>query len=258
MKNALKTLKNVTYLIIATFVISSCKKDNTIAPAAQTQKITLNFSHTAGDKAINFTDVFTTSAGAKYTLSMFRYYISNIRLVKEDNSEQTITGSYFLVSPNNPTCDLGKIPLGNYKTIKFAVGIDSLTNHSDPTIYPLNNPLAIQSPSMHWNWNSGYIFLMLEGSCDTTVNNTDVLVYGQYSHGLAFHLGMDRLYKKVELIGNFTVDDNTEKRINIKTDINTFLKNVDLKTQNKTHTFSNTPLATLTGNNIPNMFSIIP
>ncbi|MFN0049778.1 MAG: MbnP family protein [Cytophagales bacterium] len=256
MKN---TFKFASTIALTVSLLTSCtKKEDQPAPVStpQTQKVSLNFSHVAGDKTVNFADVFTSTKGAKFTLSMFRYYVSNVRFVKADNTEQTVPGTYFLVSPNNPVCDLGQVPVGDYKGVKFAVGVDSVTNHADITKYPASNPLAVQSPGIHWSWNSGYIFVMVEGTVDTTAGNIDVLTFGQYSKGMFFHLGTDKLYKKVELLQPISVKKEGEKTVSIKTDINTLFANIDLKTQNATHTFSNNSIATLAGANIPSMFSI--
>jgi hypothetical protein len=35
------------------------------------------------------------------------------------------------------------VPVGNYKGFKFTVGLDSATNHKDPTLYSASNPLII-------------------------------------------------------------------------------------------------------------------
>lgn len=256
MKNPFVTL---LLFVSATLAFTHCtKKKEEVTPASnQTQSVALRMNPTIGNDPLNFSSVYTTNSGQKYTLSMFRYYVSNIRLVKTDGSEYNVTGKYLLVTPSVSDYALGELPVGDYKGIKFTVGIDSATNHSDPTPYPASHPLAIQSPAMHWSWNSGYIFTMIEGTCDTTVNNTDVLTYGQYSHGMFFHLGMDPLKREVDLSNSaFSISAETSKTIAIKADLNKFFTGIDLKTENTTHTMGTMALATRAANNIPSMFSI--
>ncbi|HSZ25655.1 MAG TPA: MbnP family protein, partial [Cytophagaceae bacterium] len=256
MKNKIALL---VLAIVNILILGSCKKksENDPQPSTMKQSASLKITPVSGNNSLNFDSVYTTNSGQKYTVSTFRYYLSNIRLVKEDGSEYPISEKYFLVNPSTSDYDLGQVPVGNYRGIRFSVGIDSLTNHKDPTTYPENDPLAIQSPGMHWSWNSGYIFMMIEGSCDTTANNSDVLNYGQYSHGMFFHIGMDPLYRNVDLISTFTVGTDNAKTIALKADINTFFNNIDLKTQNKSHSMGSMSLATTAADNIPNMFSII-
>lgn len=251
-------LKIIFLFISTTLLLTNCKKKkDEVAPGNQTQNVSIKMNPVVGNDALNFSSVYTTNSGQKYTLSMFRYYVSNIRFVKTDGSEYTIAGKYLLVTPSVSNYELGEIPVGDYKGIKFTVGIDSATNHSDPTPYPANHPLAIQSPAIHWSWNSGYIFTMIEGTCDTTVNNTDVLTYGQYSHGMFFHIGMDPLKREVDLSNSsFSISAETAKTITVKTDLNKFFTGIDLKTENTSHTMGTMPLATKAANNIPSMFSL--
>ncbi|WP_156026801.1 MbnP family protein [Sporocytophaga myxococcoides] len=249
----------LSILSLLFIMLTSCKNtEDTPQPATQTQNLSLKMSTVIGNKPIDFTSVFTTEAGARYTLSSFRYYVSNIRLVKQDGSEYPITGKYLLVNPATEDYDLGQVPVGDYKGLKFAVGIDSVTNHADPTVYPTNNPLAIQSPGMHWSWSSGYIFLMMEGSCDTTNTNTDVQTFGQFSHPLFYHIGMDMLYREVNLDNvSFAVNANDKKTLHVQTYLNNFFTGIDIKTENASHTMGSVPLATKLANNIQTMFSVI-
>lgn len=256
-------MKNKLFILLIvsiTFFIYSCKKSNDVEPTEETpatQSLALKFNPMVSNSPLNFSSSFKTNTGQKYTLSMFRYYVSNIRFTKTDGTVVPMTGKYLLVTPSHTDYSIGQVPTGDYKSISFAVGIDSVTNHSDPTVYPTTNPLAIQSPAIHWSWNSGYIFNMIEGSCDTTVTDNDTLKWGQYSHGMFFHIGTDQLYRTVDLNYAFSVGSES-KVITIKTDINKFFTNIDLKKENTSHTMGSLPLATKAANNISSMFSIVP
>lgn len=247
-------------LIISTLSISlfSCKKSTEeVAPAiAASQPLSLNITNLANSKGIDFTNTFTTPNGERYNISSFRYYVSKIRLVKQDGSEYAIAGKYLLVNPSTPTYALGNVPTGDYKSIKFGIGIDSLTNHSDPTIHQISNPLAIQSPGIHWSWKSGYIFLMLEGSCDTTEAKNDVQTYGQFSKPLTFHIGTDMMYREVVLSSNFTVGEGG-KELKLEANLDAFFKNIDLKKENVTHSMgAGAALAKKAADNSATMFAI--
>jgi hypothetical protein len=272
MKNIFKKASLIALVISSVFV--GCKKDdetvpeetptptttptNTVTPATS-NNLTLKMESYIGSTPLNFSSTFTTNAGAKYTVSMFRYYVSNIRLIKNDGTEYPISNKYLLVTPATINYDLGSVPVGDYKGLKFKIGIDSATNHMDPTVYPASNPLAIQSPAIHWSWSSGYIFMMIEGTCDTTASNTGALSFGQYDRGMFFHIGMDNYYKEVDLSSSaFSVLSTEAKTLSIKSDLNTFFTNVNLKTENQTHTMDNMMLATKAANNIPNMFTVVP
>ena len=179
---------SITISLLFVLISASCKKDNT----NQTQNIQLQFKDVSAGNSLNYSNTYTTTSGQRFTLSEFRYYISGISLIKNDGSKFPITNKYFLVSPSIPNYDLGKVPTGNYKGIEFSVGIDSATNHLDPATYDASNPLAIQSPPIHWAWNPGYIFVKLEGMCDTTIGNN-----GNLDQTLIYHLGLDENLRKI-------------------------------------------------------------
>jgi hypothetical protein len=261
MKNLSLSFVAVTLLSASLFV--SCKKKSddpqpVVEPpvaVATPQNLTLKFTPVKGDTTLNFFSNFRTSSGVKFNLSMFRYYVSNIKLVKNDGSEYSVANKYLLVTPNTEDYSLGNVPAGDYKGIKFSIGVDSATNHKDPTLYSNTNPLAIQSPAIHWSWNSGYIFMMIEGTCDTTASQNDVLKNGNFSHDLFFHIGMDKFYKQVSLTKSFSIS-NSAQTISINADIDKMLSGIDLKTENKTHTMNNMPLATKAANNFGTMFIV--
>ncbi|MBI5772735.1 MAG: cytochrome C peroxidase [Verrucomicrobia bacterium] len=58
---------------------------------------------------------------------------------------------------------LENIPAGEYRAFRFTVGLDSETNKGDPARHPAGHPLNPNLNGLHWTWQSGYIFLALEG-----------------------------------------------------------------------------------------------
>lgn len=55
------------------------------------------------------------------------------------------------------------LPEGEYKAIRFRVGVDPLADASDPNIYPVDSPLHPDVCGLHWSWQGGYIYFALEG-----------------------------------------------------------------------------------------------
>jgi hypothetical protein len=76
--------------------------------------------------------------------------------------------SYFLVQESKTetqTIKIADVPAGNYTEMSFTIGVDSLRNTMDiakrtGVLDPANNT---GENSMYWSWNSGYIFLKMEG-----------------------------------------------------------------------------------------------
>ena len=251
-------IRIITLLILAGF-LAACKKDkkDEPSPATPVQSMSLRLTPMVGADTLKFNTSFTTENNVRYTVSSLRYYMSDISLIKKDGSEHALEGKFLLVNANTSSYTLGDVPAGEYKGIRFSIGLNNVVNHLDPTIYPTSHPLAIQSPGIHWSWNSGYIFLSIEGTCDTTETNVDALTYGQYNHGMFFHVGMDPLLREVDLADHsFTVSSTEAKVLNIQYNVNALFSGVNLKTENKSHTMGSMPLATKVADNIPDMFTI--
>lgn len=82
------------------------------------------------------------------------------------------------------TADYTKFP-----SLAFVLGVDSSLNHNDPSAFPNDNPLNIvNAGTMHWSWNTGYIFISVEGKADTLDDGVD-----NFNHSLSYHIGTDAL-----------------------------------------------------------------
>lgn len=109
--------------------------------------------------------------GEKFSISTFNYFISNIKVTDKGGNEYVIPqdSSYFLVKENDPNSKRISlnIPRGKYTSITFTVGVDSPRSTMD--ISRRTGALDIAGgmlEGMYWTWNSGYIFMKLEGDCE--------------------------------------------------------------------------------------------
>lgn len=207
------------------------------------RELSIDFSYLfSGTTAVQQgTSLHTHTDGAQIRFDVANYYVSNIRLVPISGADVAYD-TVLLISAANAgqPFTLGELPIGDYQTIKFDIGIDSARNHSDPSTYLPNHPLYPQSPSMHWSWNSGYIFLRIEGQIDTTTALTGATVDYEY------HIGTDNFLKEVSIPIVLTVDANTQSiSANIDLLLGTVINGLDLKTATdvSTHTMDNMPLA---------------
>lgn len=164
-------------LVSSLITFASCTKDSTTPDYSSTDKgsITIEFDNVAGseDLVLN-TGVYTNAVGETYSIAKFNYYISNIILIKEDGSEYTVPkdDSYFFIKEEDETtheAELSDIPAGDYTGVKFTVGIDSLKCTA-----PVEERTGVLDPAgegadMYWSWNSGYIFLKMEGTSSASM-----------------------------------------------------------------------------------------
>ena len=118
--------------------------------------------------------VYTNAIGQSYSISKFKYYISNIHLRNDDNKE-FISKEYFLINEDEPASKqivLNDIPDGNYSTISFTLGVDSLHNCSG-----IQSGALDPVKGMFWAWNTGYVFMKLEGKAPQSKSPGNIFEY---------------------------------------------------------------------------------
>ncbi len=195
-------------------------KDPAVPPPVATPidfgKVSITFNNMAGTEnlALN-TGNYINANGDSFTVSVFRYYISNIVLTKDDGTTYKQHESYHLVNTSNGithTLELDSVPPGTYTGINFLLGVDSARNTSGPQLGALDPVLG-----MFWDWNQGYIFMMMEGKSPSSTS---------YNNFLSFHLGgftvpYNCIRKITPTFGadNLVVSKDHTSKIGIKTDI---------------------------------------
>jgi hypothetical protein len=154
----------------------------------------LHFWNSVGDKMLYLdTTNYTNRSGQNYTITNFKYYISNIRVMDMNGKEHESKNSYYLVREDDAVSkdiELADVPAGKYKSISFMIGVDSLHNCSGAqsgALDPING--------MFWTWSTGYIFFKLEGKSPASK---------QPAHIFEYHIGG---YKEpTNFIRNVSID----------------------------------------------------
>lgn len=164
MKNIVASLLLLSSLL---FTFSACKKES--EEIKGTGELMIEMDNHAGDDVLAFGQKYVTAAGDTVQFSTFNYYVSNFVLVKDDGTEYRVPkdSCYFLCKHEDTESReivLRNIPAGDYKTVKFMIGVDSLKSVS-----PIGERTGALDPTgaasgMYWSWNSGYIFVKVEGT----------------------------------------------------------------------------------------------
>lgn len=155
---------------ISLLMLNSCKKDD--APEYNSNvmaELSVEFDNIAGseDLALN-TGTYTNASGENFTVSKLKYYVSNFRLTRTDGTEYIVPqeSCYFLIDERDESTHepVLEVPEGEYKSISFVLGVDSLRNTMD-----ISYRTGVLDPTgagadMYWGWNSGYIFFKMEGT----------------------------------------------------------------------------------------------
>jgi hypothetical protein len=163
MKNSLFYSLLTCLLIAAAALVNGCKRDADSQPTAGS--VAFAFRNVVGTKPLTLDGkAYATATGDSFTVSTFEYYISNIRFAKSDGTTYAAPGEYHLINaakPGSTTFTVTNVPAGDYTGVSFVVGVDSTTTKGDPLA--LNGDLN-PANAMYWAWNTGHIFLKLEGT----------------------------------------------------------------------------------------------
>ena len=189
--------------------------------------------------------------GVETKLNLVQFYVSNIKLVDAAGNETSAEGVYLLIKPEEEEYAIGNFPAGDYTKVMFDVGIDSATNHADPSLYQIGDPLGAQFPNMHWGWSFGYIFVRIDGEADINGDGTPDNPDGLFE----MHLGGDHYVATIEIDLPVTIGAENENILHLAAHWDTFFNGVDLATDNTTHTTDNEDLANIIYGNVFDMFS---
>ncbi len=251
----MKTSKNALLLSILTiFVVAftACKKDDpepvitssgTTSSGSGVGTVMLHFHPMAGGNAFAFNTDYTDDFGNTYQFTRAEFYLSKIHFTDDDHNDIGVTNEYLLLNPNMHMYDIGDVNEGHAHELHLGIGVDSATNHLDPTTYDASHPLAPQNPAMHWGWSTGYRFLVLEGRVDTDGDNA-------LDTDFFFHIGTDALYRTHAVEVHADVLEDQSNSIDLMVDWTKFLTGIDLSVDNSTHTANNLPLATTVADNM--------
>ena len=108
---------------------------------------------------------YENARGERFSVTRLSYLLSGFAL-------QTVSGEWVELEDavawvdleqRRTFFDLPAIPEADYQAIRFSVGLDPATNHADPSGYDSGHPLNTNLSGLHWTWQTGYIFMALEG-----------------------------------------------------------------------------------------------
>jgi hypothetical protein len=128
---------------------------------SETGRVQLCFTHYAGGQLLKLdSGRYANALGQDFVITKFKYYVSNLCL-KSGSGKSFFIDNSFLIDEEDPVRKrlLLEVPCGNYDSIGFIIGVDSLRNCSGAQSGDLDPMHA-----MFWAWNTGYIFMKLEGT----------------------------------------------------------------------------------------------
>jgi hypothetical protein len=173
-------------LLSITILLASCKKEEAVKyNPAVTADLSIEFDNIAGTSDLQLnTGTYTNQAGESFKVTKFKYYVSNFVLTSSSGIVVTVPqdSCYFLIDEADATTHEAslKVPEGEYKTLSFTIGVDSLRNAMDISKRTGVLDLTTAAADMYWSWNSGYVFVKIEGTSPVITSS---------NHAFQYHIG---------------------------------------------------------------------
>ncbi|HKC68487.1 MAG TPA: MbnP family protein [Bacteroidia bacterium] len=214
-------------------------------------KVIIEFKNYAGSSILQLDSTYQNALGQDFVIANFKYYVGNICL-KEISGKNYIAKDYFLVSEHEDESKqiiLNDVPEGNYTAIEFIIGVDSLHNCSG-----LQQGALDPTKGMFWAWNTGYVFLKLDGHATASKSE---------GHIFEYHIGgykqPTNSIRKITLNfkGNKTVSSTNPLSILIKANALEVLKTPTTIDFSKLPSVTDTRNAYIIANNYMDMFSLL-
>lgn len=166
-------------ILLSLISVTSCKKEPAITGKGS---VTIHFDNRAGASDFAFSTNYTTALGETVNFSTFKYYVSNFVLVKGDGSTYVIpqNETYHLIDESvdsSTEITFDNIPAGDYNSLKYIIGVDSLRSTTDVSQRTGDLDPAGVGADMYWSWNSGYIFFKIEGTSPQSTEMGNMFMY---------------------------------------------------------------------------------
>jgi len=241
------------WMIAFLLLLTTSFQKREILKKSQSATVKIIFNNTVKNSKIVLSDsVYTNPFGEKYTITKFRYYVTNISL-KNPTKNFREKNSYHLIDVSDIESQSisFSVPAGNYTSLHFLLGVDSLHNVSGAQTGALD-----PAKDMFWTWNTGYVMAKLEGNSPSST-----LVNHKYEFHIGGFAGTYNVVKSIEL--NFPENKSihfTEGKTNIiriNADVDKWWQNLnDIKIAEHANITSPGKLALAISDNYAKMFNI--
>ncbi len=251
-------MKTNIFLSVALFMLvtfSACKKEEKVEPSFDISNsgiVKLEFEHMVdSNKLVLNSQNYINQNGDDYKVTMFKYYVSNINLIDESGKSSAIPPMYFIIDASDSDKEkaVAFIPEGTYTSLQFILGVDEARNTSGAQTGALD-----PANGMFWSWNTGYIFMMMEGNSSKAASNN-----GQLRYHIGGFSGANNTIKLISVNFNgqkLIVRKGKEAEIKLSVNINEMFKNpstINFADLNKVEMAGAN--AVLMANNYADMFS---
>lgn len=192
----------------------SCKKVPPTEVPVSLGSLIVNIDYKVDGKPVYFDSLmYTNAAGNLYSVSRLEYYLSGF-VIENENGE--LVGSDRVIYENARlplNVLINQLKLGNYKSVRFNVGIDAIHNKSN-SLEPTPENLNMIWPD---EMGGGYHFAKFEGR---------YLKPDLTNSGFAMHIGTDKmLVQHNKLAVPLNINESTPDTLYLSMNLNEWFAN---------------------------------
>lgn len=215
---------NLYYILLGVFLVVSCRKESLSEEEIMTD-VQLNLTTQVQGQSINLDTYEQILDSFWINLDEWRFYLSDITFITQDG--RGVKAEFSDYEENVLLYELGVdeqftvgIPEGNYKELKFNVGLEPNLNDILPHTFPGNHPMSWEK-DMYWDMLK-YRFVVMEAFVKKDVESEDTQV-------LSYHLGGDDYVRTVSIPKSIEVDyASSSNEIDIQFDLKTMFEDIDI------------------------------
>jgi hypothetical protein len=187
-------VRNFFYFIIFGLLFA-CKPDNVTPPPAPAETARVLVNPSFGASPLMLDSIYQGPNGIRIKVSDIKFFTT--LMSNQNNTFAEV--AYFDFREKGALLIEQTLDYSKFPSLDFVLGVDTSFNHDDPSAFPNNSPLNIMNAgSMHWGWNTGYIFISVEGKADTLADGID-----NFDLSYSYHIGTD-LYQQDMSFSNLT------------------------------------------------------
>ena len=194
---------------------------------------------------------YQTSAQETFSITRVSYLVSEFALQRTDGSWLELSNSiaWLDYEQNRNSLRLETISPGDYRALRFTLGLNTNLNHADPGQFPASHPLNPNLNGLHWSWQGGYIFLALEGLWRNANGEMD---------GWSYHLARDPNATRITLAAALVITNETKVALDF--DLGALLNSPRplsfTKDGSSTQSRDGDPVSASLVNNLPSAFRV--
>ena len=210
----------LSVLMMCGFMLSCADEESSQSNIAPGPRLSIEINHVFDGVPLALNTDLQTADGTTVQISKLRYWLSNVQLHRADGTHHAVPAAYYLLEQTagktRNKIIMGGIPDGEYTGLTLAMGVDEAHNHSTD-LFEGELSTAV---NMDWGWNSGFIFLKVEGTVVDSDSTASFLA----------HVGNDVLYREVSMTfdSGIVIDTERDGAVQLTADVKSLFNDWDV------------------------------